>query len=104
MTATYDWRSTDHFVEDNKMKRTLSLAIAAVLAVGLASEAQAGWGRTLHYVPPRAPAVVTNHVVVPTTTYYAPTTTYYAPAATYVTPAPVVVARPATVVAPATVV
>ena len=85
------------------MHRHSSLAVVtAILSLSFAAQADAGWGRTLHAVP-AAPAVVTQHVVVPTTTYYAPaTTTYYAPATTtcyaqattYVAPGPVVVQRP----------
>ena len=85
------------------MHRNSSLAVvAAILSLGFAAQAEAGWGRTLYPVP-AAPAVVTQHVVVPTTTYYAPaattyyapaTTTYYAPAPAHVAPAPVVVQRP----------
>jgi hypothetical protein len=85
------------------MHRTSSLAVvAAVLLFSFATQAEAGWGRTLHPVPV-APAVVTQHVVAPTATYYAPAaTTYYAPAATtyyappvvYASPPPVVVQRP----------
>lgn len=83
-----------------KLHLPMSL-IAAVLSLGMAGEALAGWGRVRPYVAPSAPVVVTNHVVVPSTTYYAPATTYYAPTTTYYTPVPTVVARP--VVAPAAV-
>lgn len=81
------------------MHRKSSLAVvAAILSLSFAAQAEAGWGRTLHAVP-AGPAVVTQHVVVPTTTYYVPaTTTYYAPPTTTyyapVSPAPVVVQRP----------
>jgi len=85
------------------MHRTSSLAVViAMVWFGFATQVDAGWGRTLHAVPV-APAVVSQRVVVPTTTYYAPaattyyppaTTTYYAPPVTYVVPAPVVVQRP----------
>lgn len=77
------------------------LLIAAVLSLGMAGEALAGWGRVRPYVAPAAPAVVTNHVVVPSTTYHAPATTYYAPTTTYYAPLPTVAARPVAV--PATV-
>jgi hypothetical protein len=82
--------------------KLLAAAVAAMMSLCFAAQAEAGWGRTLHAVP-TAPAVVTQHVVVPTTTYYAPatttyyapaTTTYYAPAPAYISPAPVVVQRP----------
>jgi len=74
--------------------KLLPLAVAAIATCCFASGVQAGWGRALHAVP-TAPAVVTQRVVVPSTTYYVPArTTYYAPAATYVSPAPVVVQRP----------
>jgi hypothetical protein len=74
--------------------KLLPLAVAAIATCCFASGVQAGWGRVLHAVP-TAPAVVTQRVVVPSTTYYVPArTTYYAPAATYVSPAPVVVQRP----------
>jgi hypothetical protein len=96
--TTYDWQSNQNIVEDDKMQRTLSVAIgAAILALSIAADVQAGWGRTRVYVAPAAPVVVTNRIVAPpTTTYYAPATTYYAPTTTYYAPAPVVVARPAT--------
>lgn len=79
------------------MNRGSTLFTVAVLSFCLAAGAQAGWGRTLHPVP-TAPAVVTQSVVVPSTTYYAPaTTTYYAPAATtYAAPATTTYFAPAT--------
>ena len=92
------------------MHRTSLAIVASIVSLSLAAQVEAGWGRTLHPVA-AAPAVVTQHVVVPSTSYYVPsTTTYYAPAVTtysapsittyhapvttYASPAPVVVARP----------
>ena len=91
------------------MHRNMPALFVALSSLTIATQAEGGWGRTLHPVA-AAPAVVTQHVVVPTTSYYVPattpyyapaTTTHYAPAATtysvpatYVAPAPIVVARP----------
>jgi hypothetical protein len=100
LRATYDWR---YLIWEDAMNRASAVAVIVLVSFAIAASAEAGWGRTLHPVSP-APAVVTQHVVVPTTSYYAPaTTTYYAPATTtysipattYVAPAPVVVQRPA---------
>jgi hypothetical protein len=96
------------FLGETKMDRKLLAAVVTLGFLICASQAQAGWGRTLHPVVSNPPAATTTYYVPATTTYYPPATTYVAPAVTtyyppvttYSVPATTTYAVPATTVSP----